>query len=284
MINKFLLGSLIALLGWAGLAQAQAVLGNPITPDKSSPACPQTPTKHDGAGVIAVGGYSPAEVTAARIKVEEAQIQARRAAVKYLGTMDCQYYPEIEFGLVFALRTDRAESVRYEAALALGYGQGLTLSMLDALNMTALGLDLDGNPAETSERVRIAARVSLYQCACRGFCLPPEMSPVPFRNGAMPEPTAVAPAYYVAPALAPASPQERELAETIGTKSKATPPAPRPAYHFLLGLIGRDTPRDQHDNIDPRLRGLTLLGSETTVAIPTTPPIFASPRLPYNNE
>src|SRR5256885_11485017 len=41
------------------------------------------------------GSLSPAETTAAKIKADEAGANARRAAVRYLGTVDCHYYPEI---------------------------------------------------------------------------------------------------------------------------------------------------------------------------------------------
>jgi hypothetical protein len=59
---------------------------------------------------------------AARIKQEEAEAKARRADVRYLGTVDCNRYPEAEKALIKALRTDRNECVRFEAALALGNG------------------------------------------------------------------------------------------------------------------------------------------------------------------
>ena len=59
---------------------------------------------------------------AARIKQEEADAKARRADVRYLGTVDCNRYPEAEKALIKALRTDRNECVRWEAALALGNG------------------------------------------------------------------------------------------------------------------------------------------------------------------
>lgn len=338
MMNKYLLGSLIALLGWTSLAQAQGALGTPISAENSldpgygsypqpaypsdgrpyckpkpthpvlaqiartmmspiraatarlqPPAVEETPTKDEIARMIADGGYSQAEVAAAKIKIDEAQGRARRAAVKYLGTIDCHYYPEVEIGLVAALRADRVESVRYEAALALGSGRGLTFKMLEALNMTALGVELDGNPAETSDRVRCAARLSLYRCACRGLCLPPEPLAAPAPEWLMPEFAPNQPTNHDVPmntAVAPpVSPQERQLAETISSTVKtATPatPASRPLHDFLLRFTGgRDSSRDARNAVDPRLRGLSQLGSETTLAIPTTPPITIAPALPY---
>ena len=60
-----------------------------------------------------------AEGAAARIKADEAEAKARRAAVRYLGTVDCHYWPEAQAALIIALRADRNECVRLEAALAL---------------------------------------------------------------------------------------------------------------------------------------------------------------------
>ena len=264
------------LRGWAGLAQAQPVLGGPIVPDSSPDPVLGRPTL-----TLVDRNYFPAEIAVAKIKLDEAQIEARRAAVKYLGTIDCRFYPEVEFGLVAALRSDSCESVRYEAAVAIGSISVLTLKMLEALNMAALGIDLDGNPSETSDRVRIAARMSLYRCACRGLCMSPEDPSVLVRDRVESQSPSVVPASYVSRTIVPASQAERDLAATISTKTAAPPASTqRPVYQFLLGFFGRDASRDGRDNVDPRLRGLNVLGSESTVAIPTTPPVFASPRLP----
>jgi hypothetical protein len=185
------------------------------------------------------------------------------------------------------------ESVRYEAALALGDGRGLTLKMLEALNMTALGVELDGNPAETSDRVRCAARISLYRCACRGLCLPPDPPPAPVLDWLPPAAAAVQPTGSNVPvynSVGPVTPQERQLAETVSANVKTAPPAStgtgsRSLYHFLLNFTGgRDSSRDGRNYVDPRLRGLSQLGSETTLAIPTTPPIHLAPALPYNDK
>src|SRR5262249_25016443 len=63
-----------------------------------------------------------AEGAAAAIKKDEAEAAARRAAVRYLGTVDCRRWPEAEDGLINALRADRNECVRMEAAFQLGRG------------------------------------------------------------------------------------------------------------------------------------------------------------------
>jgi hypothetical protein len=142
--------------------------------------------------------------------------------------------------------------VRYEAALALGNCRKLTEKMLEALNMTALGLDLDGNPAEFSERVRCAARNSLHRCSSRGLCLPPLdpqmvptdawQSPDPFT----PQSTANNVPTYV-PVAAPIPQHERELAETISANPKTATSlnGPRSFWHFLFGFrSGRESAPD----------------------------------------
>src|SRR5262249_23228318 len=60
-----------------------------------------------------------AEGAASQIKADEANAKARRAAVRYLGTVDCNWWPEAQDALVNALRADRNECVRLEAAWAL---------------------------------------------------------------------------------------------------------------------------------------------------------------------
>jgi hypothetical protein len=252
------------------------------------PPCPvEVPTKQEVARMIVDGGYSPAEITAAKIRIDEVQAKARRAAVKYLGTVDCHYYPEAEVGLIAALRADRAETVRYEAAVALGNCRGLTEKMLESLNIAALGVELDGNPAETSDRVRGAAHAALYRCACRGLCLPPDEAQMPPGADWLPpyiQPTAYYEPKYV-PVVPPALQQERDLAATVSTHPKiaTTPTGTRTLYQFLQSFTaGRESPRDTRKGVDPRLRGLAPLGSET-LAIPTTPPIPVSPMMLYNS-
>src|SRR5262245_15393523 len=63
-----------------------------------------------------------AEGAAARIKADEAAAAERRAAVRYMSTADCRYWPEAQEALINSLRADRNECVRLEAALALGRG------------------------------------------------------------------------------------------------------------------------------------------------------------------
>ncbi len=49
--------------------------------------------------------------TAAAIKKSEAEAKARREAVRYLGTVDCNYFPEAKGVLIKSLRKDPNECV-----------------------------------------------------------------------------------------------------------------------------------------------------------------------------
>lgn len=104
-----------------------------------------------------------AEGAAARIKAREAEAKARRAAIRYLGTVDCRRYPEAEAALINGLRADENECVRFEAALALGNGCCCSKKIIEALTATVSGVKTT-EPAETSPRVRAAAAVALERC------------------------------------------------------------------------------------------------------------------------
>jgi hypothetical protein len=101
---------------------------------------------------------------AARIKQEEAQAKARRAAVRYLGTVDCHRFPEAQAALINALRADQNECVRWEAAMALGNGCCCGKKVIEALTLTVSGSRRDGNPIECSPRVRACAAKALDHC------------------------------------------------------------------------------------------------------------------------
>ena len=108
-----------------------------------------------------------AEGAAARIMADEAGAKARRQAVRFLGTVDCHYWPEAEAGLIAALRTDKNECVRMEAAWALGSGCCCTKKTVEALAITVSGSDKDGNAAEKSQRVKNTAYIAIEHClAC----------------------------------------------------------------------------------------------------------------------
>ncbi len=104
---------------------------------------------------------------AANAKKDALEAKERVKAVRYLGTLDCRYYPEAEMALIAALRTDRVECVRWEAALAFGRGCCCTRKVIEALEISVSGSERDGNPSERSERVREAAFFALNHClAC----------------------------------------------------------------------------------------------------------------------
>jgi len=108
-----------------------------------------------------------AEGAAARIKADEAAAKARREAVRYLGTVDCNYWPEAQEALAAALRGDRNECVRWEAAYALLRGCCCTKLTIKALVICVGRSDEDGFPRENSERVLATAHAALAHClAC----------------------------------------------------------------------------------------------------------------------
>jgi len=106
----------------------------------------------------------PAVKAAAKIKAEAKTLKARREAVRYLGTLDCHWYPEAEAGLIAALRADRNECIRLEAALALRQRCCCTKKTMAALQIAASGSNRDGNPGERCVRVRWAALEALQAC------------------------------------------------------------------------------------------------------------------------
>ncbi len=101
---------------------------------------------------------------ASKIKADEAAAKQRAAAVRYLGTVDCGYWPEAQMALINALRADRNECVRLEAAIALGRGCCCNRATIKALVLTVEGGNEDMNPRETSDRVKAAAHAALEHC------------------------------------------------------------------------------------------------------------------------
>lgn len=143
------------------------------------PFCPAFPSAQELADKGPVGA-------AAAVKADEAGAKARKAAVRYLGTVDCHYWPEAEAQLIDSLRKDRNECVRFEAALALGNGCCCTKATMEALRIAASCSDADGNLKETSDRVRAAAVAALEHCvSCFKDLYPPPPPPIkePIREG-----------------------------------------------------------------------------------------------------
>jgi hypothetical protein len=128
-------------------------------------------------------GQSPtsAQGAAAKIKAEEAQAKAKIAALEYLGTVDCRYYPEAEAALIAGLRAEKNECVRLAAAKALASGCCCSAKIVKALTICVDCSTKDGFPAEASELVRAYAYVALERCLRK--CIeaepdtPPELPP-----------------------------------------------------------------------------------------------------------
>ncbi|HYV34919.1 MAG TPA: hypothetical protein VE988_04390, partial [Gemmataceae bacterium] len=137
-------------------ACAQAQVPQPASGDIIQITCAET--------AVMDGSNDPnaapngAETTAAIIKKDEGEMQARREAVRYLGTVDWGRWPEAEKALVEALLYDRSECVRFEAALALQKGCCCTKLAVKALTDCVTGVS---KPAENSERVKLAAKQAL---------------------------------------------------------------------------------------------------------------------------
>lgn len=125
------------------------------------PCCPETPSAEELAAAADDAGPLGA---AAQIAADEAKAKKRRAAVRYLGTVDCHWWPEAEAALIIAIRTDRNECVRLEAAKSLGNGCCCTRKVIEALAICVEGSSRDGNPSENSDRVRFLALAALHHC------------------------------------------------------------------------------------------------------------------------
>ena len=133
------------------------VTGGVIPSPCPGPNQPANKSKNSGANSSASAGPPGPQQAAEAIKQDQAQAKARRDAVRYLATVPCHYYPEAEAALIKALRTDRSECVRWEAAHALAQGCCCSKRTIEALNLAASGSQKDGNPSELSMRVRIEA-------------------------------------------------------------------------------------------------------------------------------
>jgi len=127
-----------------------------------SPCCPPDEPNPDD---LLKSSEDPAGA-AAKIKADEAGAKERRANMRYLGTVDCHYWPEAEAALIVGLRTDKNECVRWEAALSLGRGCCCTRKTIEALRIVVIASEKDGNPFEKSDRVRAAALRALNHCLC----------------------------------------------------------------------------------------------------------------------
>lgn len=134
------------------------------------PFAPKTPSIAELKDPGAVGA-------AAKAKLDRAGAEERVKAIKYLGTLDCHYWPEAEEALIGALRADRNECVRYEAATALLRGCCCTCKVTVALSIAVSCSEADGNPSERSARVRAVAAHALDRCLGSACCAP-ELPPL----------------------------------------------------------------------------------------------------------
>lgn len=125
--------------------------------------CCDVPSREDLA-CMNCDNCSLAELVAAKIKRDEADACIRKAAVRFLGTVDCHYYHEAEEALIAHLRADQNECVRLEAAHVLSKGCCCTPRTIAALRMVVSGTAEDGNPPERSERVKAVAVQALHAC------------------------------------------------------------------------------------------------------------------------
>ncbi|WP_439626235.1 hypothetical protein [Gemmata sp.] len=196
------------------------------------------------------GGPSPADLAkpatsaegaAARIKQDEANVAARRAAVRYLGTVNCKYYPEAEPALIAALRGDPSECVRIEAAKAFANGCCCSKKTIAALTLSVNGGTKDGFPAESSECVRALAYAALQVCVAtyQEPVRPPEKA-APGTDKEKEKDAAAGPvAYYDAVAVGPPTDLIRDARTAVGRGLNISAQAYRQltAEHHLVGLL-----------------------------------------------
>lgn len=121
--------------------------------------CPPVPSKEDKAKPGAQGAC-------AMLTADAQEARKRMQAVKCLASADCNWWPEAEVALIGYLRADKNECVRLFSAQVLGRGCCCTPNVMKALELSATGSDADGNPRESSARVRAAARAALARCNC----------------------------------------------------------------------------------------------------------------------
>jgi len=208
-----------------GLVQFMGAMIKPMTFATGGLIKPCCPGPDDAKPGDLAKPADSADGAAARIKEDEAQAKERRANVRYLGTVDCARYPEAEMALINALRTDRNECVRWEAAIVLGHGCCCTRKTIEALRLTVEASDKDGNPKETSGRVRAAAEGSLYACQSVADLTPepPEKNPL-------------------APEKKDDGPSEARLPRRIRPVPLATPAAQNPVQPASLQTTRPVTP------------------------------------------
>jgi hypothetical protein len=223
-----------------------------------------------------------AEGAAARIQMDELDAKARRAAVRYLGTVDCRYWPEAQDGLINSLRADRNECVRLEAAWALGRGCCCTRKTLEALALTVSGSERDGNPIERSDRVKAAAAASLDHClACLAdtavdipLAPPPEEVPLP-KEGPPSTLPDVPGGYYKRVEKQPMQKVVENARRTLAQARPATQVAaePRPERGGVIDIVTHAF----HPTANPAAsKAVAPAAAQTTPAVPAAPVVQAA--------
>ncbi|MFO0947228.1 MAG: hypothetical protein U1D30_15005 [Planctomycetota bacterium] len=212
----------------------------------------------------------------AQIEKDTIEAKQRVEAVQCLASVDCRYWPEAEQQLIASLRADKNECVRLAAAIVLGKGCCCTKNTIQALTMTVEGSDKDGNPPESSRRVRSAAATALQHClACYQGPLaepnrpetpvPPE-TPAP-ANPVPPAPATPAPSNPPASELTPTTTRPATLPSSItsvtvakpvevmngpSTMPGGTPGANAAGSGFSVGSVGFGSTADA--SVDPTLQ------------------------------
>jgi hypothetical protein len=208
-----------------------------------SPCCPPdqpNPNDLNQPATSAVGA-------AAAIMADEAGAKARRAAMRYLGTVDCHYWPEAEAALIGGLRTDKNECVRWEAAMSLGKGCCCTRKTIEALKLVVEGSEIDGNPAETSDRVRATALAALQHClSCyheRPVGAPKEKPPPgPTASRSSQSVAALLPRYYQELDKEPAGRIIGDARQALARQKQPDRPTLMPTgTHSLAGILSNAT-------------------------------------------
>lgn len=230
------------------------------------PLCPLVPTAAELADQGVVG-------EAAKIKAEEAGAKARKAAVRYLGTVDCSRFPDAEGALIKALRTDTNECVRFEAALALGNGCCCTKATMEALSIAGSCSDRDGNPREYSDRVRAAAVSALQNClSCYVDPTPKQEKIIEGKEGE--GRTVPVPPLPVPPLPVPPPEEVKKIPDTKTAKADdaEAKPATRPtgmAYYAKISQVPRqmivDEARKVVDNFNQVASTQAILSRQTSL-------------------
>lgn len=207
------------------------------------------------------------DVIDAQTRRDDAAIQARLVALRYLGTLPCQHIPEAEAALIAALRSDRHELVRLEAARSLAAGCCPTPRVVEHVWAAAAGATADGYPPEASRRVRNMSALALQRCMVASKACTPSGGLSPARSPAgAGAPLVLASFCPVTNNVAPASASEQELrrwAEIVGAK----PAAPAPKTAALILLMPSPVADVPGESVSPR--GLNV---ESSCNAPSAPP------------